>query len=547
MDPRRESQLVETLHVLPTTPRIAMIEASPSPGLWFRQMVLLGAWFAAHAPSSNSQPWDPASPAHGEALARQYCSGCHLFPAPDLLDKKTWAGTVLRRMAPFLGAARLNLDSRPDGSFLTEAQIFPHAPLLPEADWIAIGQYYLRTAPETVPTPPERKPVRASTPLFRTQLIQKAGIEPGITLVRIEPSERRFFLGDARRRSLHVVSENGALESSTPLPSAPVQIVRDHDHYLVTLIGDLFPSDLRSGQIATLHPNPDPTPNTPGFEAHPLLTRLQRPVECLRVDLDSDDKPELLVAQFGNYLGRLSAFHEREGSRWIEDPLVEFPGAIHTEILDVDADHRPDLITLFGQAREGLYLLRNQGRGGFGWEPLIHFPPTYGSTGFELADFNRDGFQDVLITHGDNGDYPSPFKAYHGIRIFLNDGRFHFTEAWFRPLDGAFKAVARDFDGDGDLDIAAISFFPDYTRSPDESFVYLENQGGLEFVASSVPEATAGRWLTLDAGDLDADGDVDVVLGSFIDGPRTVPIPPSLQDRWTTNHVAALILRNTLR
>lgn len=112
-------------------------------------------------------------------------------------------------------------------------------------------------------------------------------------------------------------------------------------------------------------------------------------------------------------------------------------------------------------------------------------------------------------------------------------------------LNGAFKAVARDFDHDGDLDIAAISFFPDYSETPDESFVYLENHGALSFSASTIPGARSGRWLTMDAGDLDNDGDIDLVLGSFIDGPRTVPIPSSILESWQTRHIAALILRNT--
>ena len=163
-----------------------------------------------------------------------------------------------------------------------------------------------------------------------------------------------------------------------------------------------------------------------------------------------------------------------------------------------------------------------------------------------MADFNGDGFPDILLTQGDNGDYPSPFKRYHGLRIYLNNGHYQFSEAWFYPLNGAFKAVARDFDRDGDLDIAAIAFFPDYFRTPAESAIYLENQGGLKFTASSIPEANAGRWLTMDAGDLDGDGDIDLVLGSFIDGPRTIPIPAELLEAWKTQRVAALILRNGL-
>ena len=94
------------------------------------------------------------------------------------------------------------------------------------------------------------------------------------------------------------------------------------------------------------------------------------------------------------------------------------------------------------------------------------------------------------MTNGDNADFTtSPTKPYHGIRIYLNRGNLRFEEAWFFHLNGAYKAIARDFDQDGDLDIAAISFFPDYERSPRESFVYLENQGGLNFTASGLDEA----------------------------------------------------------
>jgi len=491
--------------------------------------------------SLAAQPWSPNNPARGEALARQYCQACHLFPSPDLLDKKTWGNTTLRRMAPLLGAARLNLDTRPDGLFLKEAQIFPQEPLLPEADWVAICQYYLETAPETALPPLRRLPIAPTTARFQSEPVSHANMEPGVTLVRIEPSERRFFLGDARRRSLHVLSAQGLWKSSTPVASAPVCLTRDGDDYRLTLIGDIFPSDLRSGQIVTLHPEGT------GFSVLPLLSGLQRPADCAVVDLNSDGRKDLVVAQFGNYLGKLSSFVQRDTGRFVEDPLVEFPGAIRTEVLDVNQDQKPDLITLFGQAREGIYLLRNRGDGSFAWDPLLHFPPAYGSTSFELADFNGDGFPDILFTNGDNGDYPSPFKRYHGIRIFLNDGHFRFSEAWFYPLNGAFKAVARDFDQDGDLDIAGISFFADYSQTPAESFVYLENQGALRFTASSTPEANVGRWLTMDAGDLDGDGDMDLVLGSFIDGPRTVPIPPQLLEQWQTRRIAALILRNTSR
>jgi len=149
------------------------------------------------------------------------------------------------------------------------------------------------------------------------------------------------------------------------------------------------------------------------------------------------------------------------------------------------------------------------------------------------------------VTNGDSGDYVSTTKNFHGIRLYLNDRHGGFEEAWFYPLNGAYKAVAADFDGDGDLDIAAISFYPDYLHSPEESFVYLENKGGLKFEASTIPEHAWGRWLTMDVGDLDGDGRPDLVLGSFANGPPSIPIPAKLRESWRTNGVFALILENT--
>jgi hypothetical protein len=138
----------------------------------------------------------------------------------------------------------------------------------------------------------------------------------------------------------------------------------------------------------------------------------------------------------------------------------------------------------------------------------------YGVSYFELVDFNKDGAMDILLTNGDNWDYSAISKNYHGIRIFLNDGKDTFKEAWFYPLFGTSKAVARDFDNDGDLDIAAISFYDDLNQ-PEQGFLYFSNKGNLQFDVSSTPAAATGKWLTLEAADIDRDGDTDLVLGSY--------------------------------
>ena len=227
---------------------------------------------------------------------------------------------------------------------------------------------------------------------------------------------------------------------------------------------------------------------------------------------------------------------------------VDRPGAIKAYVRDFNQDGRPDIIVQMAQAREGIYLLYNEGGGVFRETTLLEFPPSWGSSYFEMADFNGDGAPDLLVTNGDNGDLPvlaAPLKPYHGIRIYLNDGKNHFKEAWFHGMHGTYKAMARDFDGDGDLDIAAISFFPDYLHAPRESFIYFENQGGqgrFQFKPGSFLMSYSGRWLTMDAGDLDGDGKLDIVLGAF--NLALGSVPPQLMSAWKRDGPSVLILKN---
>ncbi len=90
-------------------------------------------------------------------------------------------------------------------------------------------------------------------------------------------------------------------------------------------------------------------------------------------------------------------------------------------------------MVLFAQADEGISIFYQE-ENGFQEKRVLRFPSIYGSNDFELLDFNGDGYKDIILSNGDNGDKSNVLKPYHGIRIFLNDGTYNFSEKYFFPF-----------------------------------------------------------------------------------------------------------------
>ena len=164
-----------------------------------------------------------------------------------------------------------------------------------------------------------------------------------------------------------------------------------------------------------------------------------------------------------------------------------------------------------------------------------------GSTSFEVFDLEQDGDWDILYTAGDNADYIPILKPYHGVYIFENEGEDTYTQFSFYPINGSNGAKIGDFDLDQDLDIAVISFFPDFNNEAQESFVYLENDGNFNFDAYSFPNNSRGRWIVMDAKDRDNDGDLDLILGSL--AFETIPDNGYVK-KWIKDGLPYLVLEN---
>lgn len=479
-------------------------------------------------------------------LAVRYCSSCHLFPEPDLLDKKTWLTGVLPNMARRLGLKLPGQDtlkalSPEEEKAIRQLTIYPETAVLSTDEWAKIVRYYERTAPaEPLPQKPH-SPITNQLPLFKVRelsLDQKP--VPQTTLLKFDKQTAQLYVGDAQN-ALYVFDGllkpgNASLKDTwwIDTPSTDIDFPRNASPRLLT-IGIFSPSDQQVGRLMSLERGAKPG-------SSPLnIQGLPRPVQFASGDLNADGKEDVVICGFGNNVGKLFWYDGFDPAK--EHILKAMPGARRVEIADFNHDKKPDIMVLMAQAQEEIAIFYNQGNGQFAEKTVLRFPPVFGSIYFELADFNKDGFQDILLTNGDNWDYSAINKNYHGVRIYLNDRKNNFKESWFYPMYGASKAVARDFDSDGDLDIAATSFYSTLAQ-PEQGFVYFANEGRLAFKPFSTSEAAYGKWMTMEAADFDQDGDVDIVLGSYF---HTVGEMTQLLFSGITSFPQLLVLDNQAR
>jgi len=219
-------------------------------------------------------------------------------------------------------------------------------------------------------------------------------------------------------------------------------------------------------------------------------------------DIDSDGDADLLVSGMN-----ITQFFVNDGNAVFS--LIAnspFSGLSSGGIAysDVDGDGDQDVL-LTGQALSGFTtkLFINDGNGGYAEDASAPFVQVANSAA-DFADIDGDGDEDLLISGYATGGQQT--------KLYTNDGAGIFTLVPGTPFPNVSSgAVAfHDVDADGDQD-AMITGFSISGGNPTQLFL---NDGTGAFTASGIAFEPVNNG-TIDYGDVDGDGDDDLLLTGY--------------------------------
>ena len=297
----------------------------------------------------------------------------------------------------------------------------------------------------------------------------------------------------------------------TPAHATFVDIDADGDQdCVVAVLGDILPSDAEIGRVELFRRDQD------GFVREVLLDDIRRVADVQPGDFDADGDIDLAITVFGYSRGEILWLENLGGGTFGDHQLHDAAGGIHVPVGDYDGDGDLDIAAVISQEDEEVWAFENHGGGKFE-KHLLWRTANFdlGSAGLVRADLDGDGDDDLILPVGDNLEdfaaYPQP---YHGCLWLENRGGWKFESHRIADLGGTYAAAAGDLDGDGDMDVALVSMANDWSNPKNASVVWLENDGRQRFWPWQVA-ADPIHLVTLGMGDIDGDGQADLVAGSL--------------------------------
>ena len=278
---------------------------------------------------------------------------------------------------------------------------------------------------------------------------------------------------------------------------------------VVAALGILPPSEELAGKVLLLRQGDDGA-----FVKEILLEGIGRTTDARAIDVDNDDDLDLVVAIFGGgAVGGIVWLETTGKGEYVRHEVLGVSGPLNATPVDLDTDGRMDFVSLVAQEYESVVAFMNRGQGGFEQVLLGRAPhPMYGFTGMSLADLDSDGDVDILMSNGDALDTQPDPKPYHGVQWLENRGNLQFEFHDIGRFYGAAVAAAGDVDGDGDLDVVAGSWLNFWDDPRRQSLVWYENDGRKGFSGRGLLGRPTGI-VSLALADVTGDDRVDIVAG----------------------------------
>jgi predicted nucleotidyltransferase len=229
-------------------------------------------------------------------------------------------------------------------------------------------------------------------------------------------------------------------------------------------------------------------------------------------DFDNDQDLDLLLTGQNANLNPVTTLYRNDGNNTFTDSGVVLTNVAAGAVAWGDADNDGDLdMVLSGQIQNG-----NQ---------VTHLYRNNGNSSFSKADVNLTGASYGSLAWGDadnDGDLDLVVTGTSlttpKTTLYRNDGNFNFTEVTTAGLVNVRDSSVDwgDLDGDGDLDLLITG---QSMGGPRVTLIY-RNQGNFSFadINASIAGVSSGsaRW-----GDSDNDGDLDILLaGTTLGGTR---------------------------
>ncbi len=282
---------------------------------------------------------------------------------------------------------------------------------------------------------------------------------------------------------------------------------------LVASMGQILPNNDRIGAVIVLE-NLD----NQRFHRRVLLENTARVTDVRAANLHAhaDGRLDLIVGQFGGVQGETRVMKNEGDWQFTSRVVNVLSGCVNVPVADFNGDGVPDFAALISQEWEEVHLFLNRGPGQL--QESIVWGSTnedYGSSGLAVADVNRDGKPDLIYTNGDGFDYAMQApRRWHGMQWLENRGNGFFKFHRVGDFPGAYGPNAADLNGDGTIDLLAVSCLADWSDPKSVSMMAWLNDGDGNFT----PVVLAHRpiqLVTAAVGDLDGDNIPEIVTGGF--------------------------------